>query len=62
MISSIAFRITPDEKAAIVKDAKDSGINVSFILRRLVKVYLEDEDLRHRVKCVEPRPIMKGEF
>lgn len=61
MITSIAFRINPDEKAAIVKDAEDSGINVSFILRRLVKIYLDDEELRHRVKCVEPRPIMKGE-
>ena len=43
-------------------DAKLCGINISWILRRLVHLYLQDEELRRKIKCVEPRPIVKGEF
>ncbi len=61
-MTQIAFRINPDEKNDLMLDAKIGGINLSWILRRLVHLYLQDEELRRRVKCVEPRPIMKGEF
>lgn len=58
---TIAFRVNPSEKEQIMMEAKNSETNASWIMRRLVHLYLNDEELRRRVKCVEPRPIMKGE-
>ena len=59
---TIAFRVNPSEKNQHMMDAKNNEICISWIMRRLVHLYLNDEDLRRRVKCVEPKPICKGEY
>ena len=59
---TIAFRVNPSEKEKIMMDADIRGINLSWIMRRLVHLYLTDEDLRRRVICVGPQDIVKGEF
>ena len=61
-MTQIAFRINPSEKEKLMTDAKSCGINISWILRRMVHLYLQDEELRRKIQRVEPRPIMKGEF
>ena len=54
---TIAFRVNPSEKDQLMMDAKNNETCISWIMRRLVHLYLNDEELRRMVRCVEPRPI-----
>lgn len=59
---TIAFRVNPSEKDQLMMEAKNNETCASWIMRRLVHLYLNDEEVRSKVKDFEPRPIMKGEF
>lgn len=61
-MTTIAFKIENDEKLRLMRDTLQKDLNMSVVLRRIVHLYLTDEEVRRKVMDFERKDGWEGEF
>ena len=61
-MTTISFKIENDEKLRLMRDTLQKDLNMSVVLRRIVHLYLTDEEVRKKVMDFERKDGWEGEF
>ena len=61
-MTTIAFKIENDEKLRLMRDTLQKDLNMSVVLRRIVHLYLTDEEVRRKVMDFERKDGWESEF
>ena len=61
-MTTIAFKIENDEKLRLMRDTLQKDLNMSVVLRRIVHLYLTDEEVRKKVMDFERKDGWESEF